>query len=212
MITNTEIARIARGAAKDNTIYLSSGFGTNLTLPSDLEYYTRANDWCNRHAAETRAAAAAASAANLPLWGFDCVCFVKGILWGWRGDATKYRGGAVYASNGVPDATIWDLYTNYSTGRSTDFSNIEIGEFVVLSNSYGHCGLYVGNGEVVESTPAWKNGVQVTKCLNVTPNASGAEHGRTWWAHCKLNFIDYSKNVAVLLCPHCGEKLTINIT
>lgn len=212
MLTATEICKIARKAAGDNTIYLSSGFGTNLTLPADLEYYTQANAWCKKHAAETTAAAAVASAANLPLWGFDCVCFIKGILWGWRGDAAKYRGGAVYNSNGVPDATIWDLYTNYSTERSTDFSTIVPGEFVVLSETYGHCGLYVGNGEVVESTPAWKNGVQITKCQNIKQNASTAEHGRTWWAHCKLNFIDYSENAAVLICPHCGEKLTVKLT
>ena len=40
---------------------------------------------------------------NPPTWGFDCVNLYKGILWGWTGDPTKEKGGAVYDSNGVPD-------------------------------------------------------------------------------------------------------------
>lgn len=209
-MTNTEIANIARKAAADNTIYVSSCFGADLTLPADLEYYTTANAWCKKHATETKNAAALAVQQGKPLWAFDCVCMVKGFLWNWRGDLSLHRGGAVYKSNGVPDATIWDLYTNHATGQSTDFSNIEIGEFVVLSNSYGHCGIYVGNGEIVESTPKWENGAQITRCLNVTESTSTVKNSRRWWAHCKLDYIDYV-NKAVIICPHCGEKITLNV-
>ena len=40
---------------------------------------------------------------NPPVWGFDCIGLIKGVLWGWQDDETKTYGGAVYTSNSVPD-------------------------------------------------------------------------------------------------------------
>ena len=38
-------------------------------------------------------------------FGFDCICLIKGILWGWSGDLDHYRGGSQYELNDVPDET-----------------------------------------------------------------------------------------------------------
>jgi hypothetical protein len=112
-----------------------------------------------------------------PVWGFDCVGLVKGVLWGWNGDETKIYGGAVYASNGVPDASA-DSMIGKCTDVSTDFGSISIGEFLWMK---GHCGIYVGNNKVIESSPKWANGVQVT-----------ALTARNWLKHGKLPCVEYS--------------------
>ena len=60
---------------------------------------------------------------------------------------------------------------------STNFNNISKGEFVWMS---GHCGVYIGNSQVIESSPKWENGVQITKLSQ-----------RNWKKHGKLPWIDY---------------------
>ena len=110
-------------------------------------------------------------------WGFDCIGLIKAVLWGWEGDTTKSYGGAIYASNGVPDISA-DAMIGRCSDVSTDFSSISIGEFLWMK---GHCGIYIGNGEVVESTPAWKNGVQITSLK-----------ARNWLKHGKLPWVEYS--------------------
>ena len=99
--------------------------------------------------------------------GYDCVGLVKGVLW---------EGG--YATNGVPDISA-DAMIDRCKSVSSDFSSITVGEFVWLK---GHCGIYIGEGKVVESTPAWNNGVQITSLS-----------ARNWTKHGKLPYIEYTK-------------------
>ena len=120
-----------------------------------------------------------------PAWGFDCVGLIKAVLWGWEGNTAKSYGGAVYASNGVPDVTA-DTMISKCSDVSTDFNNISIGEFLWMK---GHCGIYIGDGLAVESTPAWKNGVQITAC-NCTKKGYNS---RYWNKHGKLPYIIYRK-------------------
>lgn len=120
-------------------------------------------------------------------FGFDCVCLIKGIDWGWRGDKGHLHGGAVYAS-GAPDLSA-DGMISVCTNVSEDFSKIEIGEAVWIP---GHIGIYVGNGLVVEATPSWDNGVQLST-FNGAKEAKGKM--RRWKKHGKLPFIDYSEPV-----------------
>lgn len=110
------------------------------------------------------------------VWGFDCVCMIKAILWGFNADTSKTTGGAVYNSNNVPDISANDMIKRCNN-VSTDFSKIEIGEAVWLN---GHIGIYVGNSQVVECTPAWKNKVQITNLSQ-----------RKWLKHGKLPYITY---------------------
>lgn len=112
-----------------------------------------------------------------PVWGFDCVGLVKGVLWGWNGDETKNYGGAIYASNGVPDISA-DAMIDRCSNVSSDMNNIAVGEYLWMK---GHCGIYIGNGRVAESSPKWANGVQIT-----------ALSARNWLKHGKLPWIEYS--------------------
>jgi N-acetyl-anhydromuramyl-L-alanine amidase AmpD len=50
----------------------------------------------------------------------------------------------------------------------------------------GHCGVYIGDGKVVESTPIWKNGVQIT-----------ALSARKWLKHGKLPYVEYEEVATV---------------
>lgn len=116
-------------------------------------------------------------AADADTFAFDCVCLVKSVLWGFAGDKNLTYGGAKYASNGIPDCNIRHLY-NMGSKHSTDMTDIAAGEFLMLHDH--HCGVYVGNGLVVESTPAWENKVQITKLTQ-----------RPWKAHCYLPKVKY---------------------
>lgn len=130
------------------------------------------------------------------VWGFDCVNMIKGLLWGWCGDTSKATGGAVYQSNGVPDTNANGMYQNYCYDKSTDFSNIQAGEFVWMN---GHIGVYVGDNLVVECTPIWKNGVQYTGLGN--RGGKAGYNTRTWTGHGKSNFIDYGSQPSGFLPP-----------
>lgn len=113
-------------------------------------------------------------------FAFDCVNLLKGILWGWTGDANATYGGAKYKSNGVPDTNA-DGMIKLCNDVSNDFSRIDVGEAVWMP---GHIGVYIGSGKVVECTPKWYNKVQIT-------NLSA----RGWSKHGKLPYIKYEEAI-----------------
>lgn len=100
----------------------------------------------------------------------DCSGLIKGILWGFPSNGK-------YGSNGVPDMNANTIIKN-CTDVSTNFNDITIGEFVHMD---GHCGIYVGDGKVVESSPKWENGIQITKLSQ-----------RKWTSHGKLPWVEYT--------------------
>lgn len=120
-------------------------------------------------------------------WGFDCVCMIKALLWGWGSDLSGSRGGAKYASNGVPDFGA-DSIGKYCEGFTDDFSHIEVGEALRMP---GHVGVYVGDGLAVECTAAWEGKVMITAVGNIGKKAG--YHTRTWTEHGKLKWINYNE-------------------
>ena len=137
------------------TLYVMGCFGAPLNGSNVTRYCT--NHSYNKDATRTAMIKAAANQSP-PVFGFDCVCLIKGVLWGWNGNASKTYGGASYAVNGVPDIGADTMITKCS-GVTTDFSKIEVGEAVWCS---GHIGVYVGDGLAVECTPRWENDVQTS--------------------------------------------------
>lgn len=99
----------------------------------------------------------------------DCSGLIKGILWG-------YPSNGKYTSNGVPDYNA-DTIIKKCKDVSTDFTIISKGEFVWLQ---GHCGIYIGDNKVIESSPKWENGVQITKLSQ-----------RNWKKHGFLPWVEY---------------------
>ena len=163
------------------TLYVMGCFGAPMTAANKTRYIN--NGAANNYNAKADRKAMI-NAATADTFGFDCVCLIKGLLWGWCGDKSKSYGGADYAVNGVPDIGADTMITK-CRNVTTDFSHIEVGEAVWTN---GHIGIYVGNGLSVECTPSWANKVQLTAC---NCNKSGYPT-RTWKKHGKLPYVSYT--------------------
>ena len=190
--TNLDLAEAAKAVVKNyKTLYVMGCFGAPMNTKNKTRY-------CNNHSYNKQSKRTAMiQAASADTFGFDCVCFIKGLLWGWKGNTNHVYGGASYKSNGVPDIGA-DSIINVCSDISTDFSKIEIGELCWMQ---GHVGIYIGDGLSVECTPSWTNNVQFTAC---NQNKSGYNR-RNWTKHGKLPYISY---VASNKEPEVVEKYT----
>ena len=185
-MNNKELVAAVKDIATNyNTLYVMGCFGA----PIITEPFDNVSRYCENHeynmqASRTKMIKAAADKSPV-VFGFDCVCLIKAVLWGWSGDASKRYGGATYASNNVPDIGADQMITKCKD-VSTDFSNVEIGEALWTS---GHIGVYIGNGLAVECTPAWKNKVQITAVRNI--GTKTGYNARIWKKHGKLPYVTY---------------------
>lgn len=171
-LNNYQFVSELKSIANKKTLYVMGCFGAPLTSANKVRYTN--NHSYNRQSSRS----AMIKSASSDTFGFDCVGLIKGVLWGWNGSNELY-GGAKYSSNGVPDINA-DTMIACCEDVSTDFSAIEIGEAVWIP---GHIGVYIGDGKVVECSPQWRNGVQITS-------------KRKWHKHGKLPYIIYSANGA----------------
>ena len=125
-------------------------------------------------------------------WRMDCVCSIKGLLWGFSADKSKLHGGAIYGSNGVKDFTC-NGALNYCTDVSQDFSKIIAGEYLCMKGTkFNHSGIYLGNGKVFECTTGWNT----NKCIISDISSTGVRSYKgkkllKWTYHGKLDYIDY---------------------
>ena len=182
MITNKEfVEKLKNIATNYKTLYVMGCFGAPMNAANKKKY-------CNNHAYNKQPSRTAMiNAATDDTFGFDCVCLIKGVLWGWNGDKTKSYGGSNYTTNGVPDINADTMITKCNN-ISTDFSKIEVGEAVWMK---GHIGVYIGDGLAVECTPSWANCVQITAC-----NCSKSGYNRrNWTKHGKLPYITYDNSI-----------------
>lgn len=179
--TGKDLATACKNVASNyKTLYVMGCFGAPMTA-SNKERYINHHSY-NQKAARKKLI----NAASADTFGFDCVCLIKGLLWGWDGDKGHIYGGAEYGTNGVPDVSA-DGIIGLCKDVSTDFSKIQVGELLWMK---GHVGIYIGNGQAVECTPSWKNCVQVTTVKNIK---SGTGH--KWTKHGKLPYVSYETSV-----------------
>lgn len=184
------------------TLYVYACFGSPLN-DTNKKRYTNNCDY-NRQPSRSNKIWNASS----DTFGFDCVNLIKGVLWGWNGDLNKTYGGAVYASNGVPDTNANGMFWDCCYNQSSDFSNVEPGEFVWMD---GHIGVAITKQLAVECTPIWKDGVQITA---INCNVPGYNR-RDWTSHGKCRFIDYtgsggSGGTGPDQILHKGSKVMLN--
>ena len=177
--TAKELVAACLDAAKNfKTLYVLSCFGAPMNEKNKARY-AKADP---KRAAEIMAA-------DADTFGFDCVCFIKGLFWGWCGDVNHVYGGAEYKSNGVPDMSA-DAMIKACTDVSDDFSAIVPGELVWLP---GHVGIYVGDGLAAESTFEPVSGVQLQAVLPMGVKAGYPATG--WVKHGKLPWISYGEGL-----------------
>ena len=188
------VAKLKDIATNYKTLYVMGCFGAPMTTVNKKRYID--HHPYNKQPARVKLI----NAASADTFGFDCVCLIKGVLWGWSGDKSKIYGGAKYATNGVPDVDA-NAMINLCSEVSADFSNVEVGEAVWTN---GHIGVYIGNGLAIECTPAWKNRVQITACNCSKPGYNT----RKWKKHGKLPYIDYT---AALTAPTKTPKPKLDV-
>ena len=180
--TGKELAETVKKIATSyKTLYVMGCFGAPLK-EEYKERYCKNNSY-NKQPERT----AMIKAASSDTFGFDCVCLIKGVLWGWNGDKNAVYGGAKYEDkdSSVPDIDC-NAMMDRCSGISTDFSKIEVGEAVGMQ---GHIGIYIGDGLAVECTPSWKNCVQITAVANI--GAKAGYNSRKWTRHGKLPYVTY---------------------
>ena len=192
MKVNSFIEKLKHIATNQKTVYAWGMFGTPITMSSVAGKAKQYPYWYTD--SKINSIFAPIYRTGSDTWGFDCVGLIKGVLWGWNGDKSKTYGGAVYASNGVPDISA-DAMIEKCLSISSDFSKIGVGEFLWMK---GHCGIYIGNGQVVESTPKWNNGVQIT---NVS--------ARNWLKHGKLPYVEYGEDKVDKVAKSVSIELTV---
>ena len=128
-------------------------------------------------------------------WYVDCTCSIKAILWGGRFIAAnrgRAHAGCNYGSNGVPDFTPASC-VNWTGATRGNFKNLLPGE-ILLMTSHGHAGLYIGNGQVIEVTPAWTGGTPGCQISQIGSNGERVKNGRqvySWEYHGKIPVVDY---------------------
>lgn len=122
-------------------------------------------------------------------WNFDCVILIKAILWGWCEDKNHAHGGAKYLSNGVKDVDANGLF-NLCSQKTTDFSNIEVGEILWCP---GHVGVYIGDRQVIEATAAWDKKVQYSTVGYAGERHKNGNYSVKWTHHGKLPYITYEE-------------------
>lgn len=177
--TAAQFIQRAELAFSNPSCYVSGGWGQPLTASNKARLIAKNNfNYTYRSIIN-------AQTANT--FAFDCICLIKGILWGWNADVNDPNGGAVYGSNGVPDIGENTMIQRCSD-VSTDFSTIVPGEMLWMN---GHAGIYIGNGLAIECTTAFGAwGVIKTAVGNIGP-VSGY-NTRYWTKHGKLPYISYT--------------------
>lgn len=180
-MNNLEFVRKAKEITNYKTVYALGMFGQPLTAAIIEQKARQLPRWYT----PARKSRLLKLAEEGGYFGFDCVCLIKAILWGWCGNLQHTNGGAKYISNGVPDKDELQML-KLCAGVSTNFKNIEPGEFLWTN---GHCGIYIGDGLAVECTPIWAGNVQITAVKNISDKAG--YNSRLWTKHGKLPFVEY---------------------
>lgn len=141
-------------------------------------------------------------------WNMDCVCMVKGVLWGFDFNKSASHGGAVYLSNGVADDNADGIMQRcYDVSR--DFRNIQVGELMHMD---GHVGVYIGDRKVVEAT-AWYGKVIISTVEEDGRRTKDGNSGGYWKEHGKLEYVDYSQAPTPTPTPveyKIGDRVSIN--
>lgn len=171
-MTNKEFVSQAKIIVDMNTAYGKGTFGQKWTK-------TLANQKAKQYSGfytDSVIASLNKKAEASPLYVFDCVGLVKGIMWDFPN--VKYK------TNGMEDVSDQGLWDKYVSDKSKDFTNIQPGEIMHIK---GHVGIYIGDGKVIECTNKWSKNVLISS-IN-----KGDKYYRAWSEHGKFTLLTYEE-------------------
>lgn len=200
MTASTFLSKL-RNVLNYKTLYVHGCFGA----PMNAKYKERYKNNTSYNRQPERQAMI--QAASDDTFGFDCIGLIKAIAGNWSGSLTENYGGTKvnqeangisYGSMHMPDYSADGLFnakTKYLIDISKDFSKIKPGAVLHMD---GHVGVYLGDGQVIECSPKWKNCVQLTNLGNIG-NLAG--NYRVWSEYGYLPFVDYSEQPVAPATP-----------
>lgn len=133
-------------------------------------------------------------------FSWDCWNLPKSLIWGWKEERTVGYYAKPDTTTGLGD---WGgaKILSCCDEVSSDWGNVPVGSFM-LSTDASHAGIYIGEKiinskcyNVVECTPKWSGGVQLSYVSNTGsryPYKDGVRASIGWGKHGKLPWIDYS--------------------
>ena len=128
----SEFLEIARAACGIKTVYAKGCLGAIMTESKERSLAKQYSKWYSSHKFEK----------NRDCVGFDCVCLVKAILWGWTINDMRID----YERGNIEDETIKNFLIKYCI--KTD--EPQAGDFCTNSD-FSHIGIYSGNGKMIDS-------------------------------------------------------------
>ena len=190
MITEQRCKEALVAALNSDTIYVKGGFGLKLDKKGK-DRCIAAYDYNKKRETKIRKC-------HNDYFGFDCCGLIKGCAGGFSGDTTKTYGGVIYNKDhtlgphhDIPDVTekgLIDICNNVTKCKKV--ANPDIPPLALLWMT-GHCGVYIGDNKVVESTPSGSDGVQITEY-----------DSKNWMKWGLLPFVEYSEqNKPVKVVP-----------
>ena len=177
MYTNEGLVKHAEKALKDNTRYMWGGIYRPITENYIQQLYKiyGKKQYSEARINELR------KYIGKDCYGVDCVGLVKSYYW--SGSPDGGRGSKNYGKPGYPDVNAGGMF-KAATEKGTIDTLPEIPGLILYSTTHPHVGVYVGNGEVIESTLSIRgDGVTKTKVKNWT--------GWTHWFKCP--YIEYTE-------------------
>ena len=197
-MTSTQFLQAASKALEVNTLYVKGGWGQLATSKNKAKAIAQYD--YNKERKEL------INNAPYRTFFFDCVCFIKGLLWGWSANFGDSNGGAKYESNGVDDVTCLGLL--HMCGNDIfpieDKTNLKPGCILYFKKGRNseHVGIYAGRDKVIECAPSL-GGVKITHISY-----------QQWQKYGYLECIDYGNTPEPAPVPTytAGEKIVCNNT
>ena len=128
------------------------------------------------------------------VYGVDCVGLIKSYLW--SGKTNGGTGSPKYGQSGYPP----DINANLMYQRATEKGPIntmpEIPGLIVYCKSHPHAGIYIGNGETIESTLGTRGDGVVKRKLD-----------GLWEFWFKCPYISYSTAESTAITAGCKVKI-----
>lgn len=181
LYTNEGLVSHAKKALSLKTKYMWGGIHRTIEKQYDLLFKTYGVDPAKGYTAARWNELAALK--NKGYYGVDCVGLIKSYYW--SGNAAGGVGSPNYCSSQYPDVPAGTMY-NKSKNKGIISTMPEVPGLIVYSATHPHVGIYIGNGETIESTLGSRgDGVVKRKLDNLWE----------YWLECP--YIDYTKPVPV---------------